>query len=115
MVNTTKKDLHNNTIDVRGFIQKNYTNPNMSLAMVADEFSMNYTYASHFFKDFIGMNFIDYVSDLRVKKASELLRTTTMPIADIAAAVGYANSTVLIKIFKKITNTTPGAYRKNIY
>lgn len=96
------------------FIQKNYTNPNMSLAMLSDEFSMNYTYMSHFFKDFIGMNFIDYVSDLRVKKASELLRTTTMPITDISAAVGYANSTVLIKIFKKITGTTPGAYRKNI-
>ena len=85
----------------------------MSLAMVADEFSMNYTYMSHFFKDYIGSNFIDYISDLRVKKAAELLRTTNLAIGDIATEVGYANATVLIKIFKKVTDTTPGAYRKS--
>ena len=50
-----------------------------------------------------------------ISKAKELLRTTNMAIGDIAMAVGYANATVLIKIFKKITNTTPGAYRKRVY
>jgi len=99
---------------VTEFVKNNYSNPSMSLAMVADEFSMNYTYMSHFFKDIIGMNFIDYISDLRIKKASELLRNTNMSISDIAVQVGYANATVLIKIFKKVMQTTPGAYRKDM-
>jgi len=100
-------------IAITDYVKLNYNNPNMSLSLVADEFSMNYTYMSHFFKDFIGANFIDYISDLRIKKAQELLRTTDLPINEIATIVGYANATVLIKIFKKVTNTTPGAYRKN--
>ncbi|MBQ6998520.1 MAG: helix-turn-helix domain-containing protein [Clostridia bacterium] len=100
-------------IAITDYVKLHYNNPNMSLSLVADEFSMNYTYMSHFFKDFIGANFIDYISDLRIKKAQELLRTTDLPINEIATTVGYANATVLIKIFKKITNTTPGAYRKS--
>ncbi|MBE7013352.1 MAG: helix-turn-helix transcriptional regulator [Ruminococcaceae bacterium] len=107
-----KEKLKKEIID---FVRNNFSNPNMSLAMVADQFLMNYTYMSHFFKDFIGTNFIDYISALRISKAKELLRTTNMAISDIAMAVGYANATVLIKIFKKITNTTPGAYRKRVY
>lgn len=101
--------------EITEFVKNNFANPNMSLAMVADQFLMNYTYMSHFFKDFIGTNFIDYISTLRISKAKELLRTTNMAIGDIATAVGYANATVLIKIFKKIAGITPGAYRKRIY
>ena len=101
--------------EITEFVKNNFSNPNMSLAMVADQFLMNYTYMSHFFKDFIGTNFIDYISTLRISKAKELLRTTNMAIGDIATAVGYANATVLIKIFKKITGITPGAYRKRVY
>ncbi len=97
------------------FVKNHFANPNMSLAMVADQFLMNYTYMSHFFKDFIGTNFIDYISTLRISKAKELLRSTNMAIGDIATAVGYANATVLIKIFKKIAGITPGAYRKRVY
>lgn len=100
-------------IAIIDYVKDNYNDPNMSLGMVADEFEMNYTYMSHFFKDFIGSNFIDYISELRVKKAAELLRDTDMPVNEIATSVGYANATVLIKIFKKITKTTPGMYRKN--
>ncbi|MBR2476620.1 MAG: AraC family transcriptional regulator [Clostridia bacterium] len=100
-------------IAVTDYIKDNYSNPTMSLGTLADEFDMNYTYMSHFFKDYIGANFVDYISEIRVKKAAELLRTTDMQINDIATAVGYANATVLIKIFKKITKTTPGNYRKN--
>lgn len=100
-------------IAVIDYVKEHYTNPNMSLSLIADEFAMNYTYMSHFFKEIAGTNFIEYISELRVKRAIELLRTTDMPINDIASAVGYANSTVLIKTFKKVTKTTPGNYRKN--
>lgn len=100
-------------IAVTDYIKENYSNPTMSLGTLADEFGMNYTYMSHFFKDYIGANFVDYISEIRVKKAAELLRTTDMQINDIATSVGYANATVLIKIFKKVTKTTPGNYRKN--
>lgn len=100
-------------IAIIDYIKNNYKNQNMSLSLIADEFAMNYTYMSHFFKDIIGKNFVDYISELRVAKAIELLRTTDLPVNDVAAEVGYSNSTVLIKTFKKVTKTTPGSYRKN--
>lgn len=98
--------------DITDYMNKNYSDPNMSMSMVADAFGLNYTYVSHFFKDFMNASFVDYISELRVQKAAELLLTTTLPISRIAADVGYANATVLIKIFKKYTGTTPGSYRK---
>ena len=85
----------------------------MSMSMVADAFALNYTYVSHFFKDYLGASFVEYISELRVQKAAELLRSTSLSISRIANDVGYANATVLIKIFKKYTGITPGTYRKN--
>lgn len=99
--------------DVTNYMNENYGNPNMSMSMVADAFSLNYTYVSHFFKDYLGASFVEYISELRVRKAAELLRSTSLSISRIADEVGYANATVLIKIFKKYTGITPGTYRKN--
>ncbi len=99
--------------DITNYMNENYGNPNMSMSMVADAFALNYTYVSHFFKDYLGASFVEYISELRVQKAAELLRSTSLSISRIANDVGYANATVLIKIFKKYTGITPGTYRKN--
>lgn len=94
------------------YVKNNCENNAMSLEMVANAFSLNYTYLSHFFKDYIGENFTNYVTRVKVEKAMDYLRQTEYSISEIAEKLGYANSAVLIRNFKKVTGSTPGQYRK---
>lgn len=55
---------------------------------------------------------IKYVLNLRMDLATELLRTTDLSQQDIAVRIGYANSGVFLRVFKKKYGITPGTYRK---
>lgn len=94
------------------YMDKYYCDNGMSLDMVAAQFNVHPTYISHFFKEFIGENFSDYVAKKRIEMAKELLNKD-YSLNDIAEMVGYANSAVLIKKFKKVIGITPGEYRRN--
>ena len=94
------------------YTEQNFTDNNMSLDMIATQFNVHPTYISHFFKEYIGENFSDYIAKKRIEKAKELLRSTDLTVSEIAIKVGYANSAGLIKNFKKIENSTPGKYRE---
>lgn len=107
----SKKDVFKTL--VLGFVDEHYSDNGMSLDMVASAFNVHPTYISHFFKDTVRKNFIEYVTEKRISRACELLETGAT-LNDIAIAVGYANSTVLVKKFKKIMGVTPGEYRKSI-
>ena len=109
MKSTKKENLKD---EITTYLEQNCANPNMSLKMLADAFGFTYTYMSHFFTDNMSDNFVKYVTGLRIQKASEMLRLTDRSIAEIAEQVGYSSNTVLIKIFKKEMNMTPGAYRE---
>lgn len=95
------------------YADKNFDDNNMSLDMIATQFNVHPTYISHFFKEYIGENFSDYIATKRIEKAKILLGEG-YAINDIAAMVGYANSAVLIKKFKKIVGVTPGEYRRDL-
>lgn len=94
------------------YIESHYFDNEMSLERIADEFNLNFTYVSHFFKEQLGENFSEYLTKIRIEKAKEFLKNTDLTIGEIAIKVGYANSTVLIKNFKKIQGITPGKFRE---
>ena len=48
-----------------------------------------------------------------MENAEQLLRDTSLPVADVAASVGYESSEYFIRAFRKHTGMTPGAYRQN--
>ena len=56
-------------------------------------------------------NMLDYLIDLRMKLAKELLRTTTLPLKDISEQVGYYNVSSFIRRFKTHEGITPNSYR----
>ena len=96
---------------IKAYIDDNYHNPNLSLSLVADHFDINPSYLSSFFKKSTGVNFVNYVNNLRLENASRLLEEESLQIGDIAAKVGYSNSSILITNFKKKYGITPGAFR----
>lgn len=91
-------------------IQENYMN-DISLDSCADEAGTNPYSLSKAFKLIVGINFIDYLTDIRIQKAKELLLHSTMKINDIAETVGYRHS-YFNRIFKKQMGIPPSQYRK---
>ncbi|MDF2571803.1 MAG: two component transcriptional regulator, AraC family, partial [Sporomusa sp.] len=59
-----------------------------------------------------GINFIDYVTQIRLKEAKRLLSSTTLRISEIAERLGYSDLAYFTNIFKKSCHVTPSEYRK---
>ena len=75
---------------------------------------MSKTYFSRLFKETTGINFSDYIQQLRIDKACNLLKSTDMKIIDIAVDSGFNDLKFFYKVFKKITGKTPGDFRKGL-
>lgn len=96
----------------RAYIHQNYTNPELAIPMAADIVNLSPAYLGKVFTIVTGFSFNDYLNQLRMKKASELLRETKQPVHTISQAVGILNTNYFFSLFKKQFNTTPANYRK---
>lgn len=83
----------------------------VSLDLYADRYGVSPFKLSRAFKQVTGVNFIDYLTSLRIERCKELLLTTNMKIGDIAETLQYQPS-YLIRLFKKSTELTPGQFRE---
>lgn len=92
------------------YLQANYMR-DISLDNCAEHTGTNPFYLSKSFKQVTGKNFIDYLTELRMDRAKELLRETELKINDIADQVGYQHS-YFNRIFKKLEGMTPSRYRE---
>lgn len=69
-------------------------------------------YFSKFFKKAFGINFVDYLNKIRINHSKEYLKSTNMPVNEIAEKVGYFNSSTFTSTFKKNCGMSPSEYRK---
>lgn len=104
--NMRMKQLVERVIDT---ILRDY-DKDLSLESCAELEGANPFTLSRAFKHVTGVNFIDYLTDVRVEKAKALLAETDMKINEIAERVGYQPS-YLIRVFKKKAGLTPGQFR----
>ena len=81
------------------------------LGDVAQLVSMSESAFSHFFKKKTNCTFIDYVTNLRIARACQLLSETTYTVAEICYTCGFNNLSNFIRIFKKKKGSTPQEYR----
>ena len=63
------------------------------------------------FKKRYGITFQDYVGQMKIAKAKQLLLSDTMDIEEISNLLNYSNSSSFGRAFKKVTGNTPGEYR----
>lgn len=106
---TKNTELNNQIME---YINSNFDNIHLNLENVADKFGFSIYYLSRFFKEHTNSTFIDYVINLRIQKAKELLTTTERQLKEIAYSVGYTDLTYFMKRFKKTEGITPGQYRE---
>ncbi len=106
-----EKDRKNFSYRVINFIDSNYTQ-NISSGDAAKALFMNNSYFCRKFKENFGFCFQKYMETYRIEKAKILLRITTLPISEIAIAVGVTDFSYFSKIFKMHQKCTPSEYRK---
>jgi len=95
------------------YIHEHY-NENISLKSLGEQFYINNAYLGQIFKRHYKVSFNDYLNQLRIEKAVELLRRTDQKVYEIALAVGYKDPDYFISRFEKAMGETPLQYRKNI-
>jgi AraC-like DNA-binding protein len=93
------------------YLRENFDEP-LRLPDVAKKAGFSVPAYSRVFKQATGTSFLAYLRTIRVDHAKKLLTTTPMTTEQIAQACGFQSQHHLIRSFKKVTNQTPGAYRK---
>lgn len=97
--------------DAKAFIRENYDNEEISLNMTAASVNLSPNHFSTIFSQETGQTFIEYLTAVRMEKARELLRGTSMKTAEIAFAVGYKDPHYFSYLFKKTQECTPREFR----
>lgn len=85
----------------------------LSLSVLAEEFHLNFQYISQLFKNEIGVNFLSYLTNIRMERAKKLLISTSLSVAEVAEQSGYGDYRVFTKVFKKAEGSTPSQYRRD--
>lgn len=100
---------------IRGIVRymQEHLSEEVSLNVLSEQFHLNAQYISQMFKSEVGVNFLSYLTNIRMEQAKKLLISTPLSIAEVAEKSGYADYRVFTKVFKKAEGVTPSQYRRN--
>lgn len=93
------------------YINKHYDHL-LNQSEMADYYYVSTSQFSKQFKKFTGLNFVDYLTEIRIDEGKKLLRHSDMKTYDIAAKTGYVEPRYFSQLFKKKTGMTPRQFRE---
>ena len=96
--------------DCLNYIDFHYMEP-LSLETLAVRFSVNKNYLSTRFHKERGMTVTDYINRIRVNRACDLLRKTSLSVQQVAEQCGFSDGNYFTRIFRKLEDVTPNEYR----
>lgn len=95
-----------------GYMKKNYAS-SLSLEMLADHYYLNPTYFSRMFRQYMGVTFTDYLIEIRMEKAKELLGQGKYKVYEVSRKVGYSSEKYFCRVFKQFTGQSPTEYSRS--
>lgn len=95
------------------YMDEHYQESDLSLTKLADLFNVGTATISREFKKNTEGTFLEYLHRQRIAAAKTLIRTTDIPLKEIALEVGYDNVLTMTRAFKKYEGLTPGAFRES--
>jgi AraC family transcriptional regulator len=88
--------------------------PQLSLGKLAMALRVHPVHVARSFRRFMGCTFGEYLAEIRIRKAFELLRNSNRPIVEIAYECGFADHAHLCRALKNSTGLTPSAFRQSL-
>ncbi len=98
----------------KDYISEHHSDP-ITLGDLADYVELNPSYFSNLFKTETGINFSEYLLNIRMDKAKDLLRDPKIRIYEIGSLVGYEDAVSFGRAFKKKWGISPKEYRQMVY
>ena len=98
---------------VQQWLQTHYQKP-IKMADLAQEMDLSIRTFNRRFKQATGLSPSDYLQNLRMQIAKDLLKDSNLTITEIAVQVGYPDSSYFAKLFRQHIGTTPLAYRQQV-
>ena len=98
--------------DVKLYIIEHYPEFNLSLSTIAQQFHTSPNVLGRIFKALAGKPIFQYITQVRLKRAEELLLQSHLTNKEIALACGFENTSYFYSLFKQELGSTPSEYRK---
>jgi len=98
---------------VLSYMESHYT-AQLTLNSVAAALGYNATYLGRVFREEMKTGFRDWLNDMRIQKAAEMLKGSSLPVHQIADKVGYAQYKRFLAQFKQFYGQTPQEYRRKL-
>lgn len=106
-----EKERHNKTLkQVVDYIHEHYDEKDVTLSFLASKFFIQKNYLCTIFKQEMNSTVNDYIIELRMKKAKNLMRTTKLSITEIAEKVSYTDLSYFNRLFRKENGMSPRDY-----
>ncbi len=99
---------------VRQYLETHYSEP-LSLNQIAEAVHMSRFSLCHHYKETCGSTVMEHLRRIRIEKAKQLLRLTTVCIEEIGQSCGFENPSYFGKVFREETGQAPNEYRKSMY
>ena len=96
--------------DISAYIEEHHNS--VTLNSLAAHFGYTPEYTSRLIRKITGSSFMELLIESRMKHAIALLKSTSLPVSNVANAVGYESTENFIRVFKKRYSMTPSAYRR---
>ncbi|MCI5649251.1 MAG: helix-turn-helix domain-containing protein [Fusicatenibacter sp.] len=100
-------------LEVLGYLHNNY-GESISGDSLEEKFNCNFDYLNRIFRQNIGKPIFQYLSELRINHAKELITTTSMRVTQISERVGFVDESYFSKVFKRQTGISPTDYAKTV-
>lgn len=94
------------------YIGENYYLNHLNINDISDKLEVTSSYLSKLLKKEIGVSFIDYLTNIRIKKAMYIMEDPTIKIYDVAELVGYNNQHYFCRAFKRVVGFSPTEYKR---
>lgn len=94
---------------------KQHTNEDFDSEKLSSHLNLNYSYVSATFKTQTGLSIIEAHTKLRINKAIDWMRNTSLNVSEISERLGYKNPYYFSRVFKKTIGESPSAYLSHFY
>lgn len=98
---------------VKNYIQEHFAE-NLTLTVLSELFYVCPAYLSRLFKKKTGVNFVEYLTTIRIEKSKEFLADPSLMIYTVSEMVGYENPRYFSRLFKEALGCSPQEYRNQL-